>query len=305
ADLETQRQKVESARREREAAATRLEAARVRLGRGLRALYMADAPTRLQALFQADRLSAIDRVEADAAAVATSLAKSVAEVRDRIAALQATEDALQAQVDGLEARRQTSSDALTVLRRAQKARKDAMDALAQRIGDRTAERVDVEKEQSRLQKVIENVRRAIREAPDMKYEQGVPFSDQRGKLPWPLRGTLIAEFGQAKAGGGRMKWNGWWIAAEEGTAVRAVADARVVYVGQIQRFGLVVILDHAGDYLSLYGHVQAAQAQVGDMVKAGDPIAAAGSSGGHEESGVYFEIRRGTTAVDPKSWLAQ
>jgi septal ring factor EnvC (AmiA/AmiB activator) len=266
---------------------------------------MADAPTRLQALFQADPLSGIDRVEADAAAVARTLAKSVAEVRDRIDALASTEQALQAQLDGLEARRQTSTDALAVLRRAQQARKQAMDALSQRIGDRTAARVDAEKQQTRLQKVIETVRRAIREAPDMKYEQGTPFADQRGKLPWPLHGTLIAEFGQSKAGGGRLKWNGWWIAADEGTAVRAVADARVVYVGQIQRYGLVVILDHTGDYLSLYGHVQAAAAKVGETVKAGDAIATAGSSGGHDESGVYFEIRRGTTPVDPKTWLAQ
>jgi septal ring factor EnvC (AmiA/AmiB activator) len=57
--------------------------------------------------------------------------------------------------------------------------------------------------------------------------------------------------------------------------------------------------------MSLYGHVQTAASEVGDTVKAGDTVATAGSSGGHDESGVYFEIRKGTTAVDPKSWLAQ
>lgn len=303
-DLDAQTRKVEAARREREAAATGLEDARNRLARGLRALYMADAPTRLQALFQADRLSAVDRIEADAAAVAGMLARSVKEVQSRIATLKQTEDDLSAQLDALQDRRKANEEALAALKKAQAAKQAAMEALSRRIGDRTVERFDAGMEQARLAKVIESVRRAIRDAPDMKYEQGIPFADQRGKLPWPVRGDLLAQFGEAKAGGGRMKWNGWWIAAEEGAPVRAIADARVVYVGQIQRYGLVVILDHSGDYLTLYGHVQSANSAVGDVIKAGDTIAAAGSSGGHEESGVYFEIRRGTTPVDPKTWLA-
>lgn len=302
-DLDSQKKKVEAARREREAASGRLEEARTRLGHALRALYMADAPTRIQAVFQADRLAAIDRAEADASAVAVALASAVADVRSRIEALAATEATLQAQIDDLATRRETREKTLANLRDAQAARKAAMDAIARRITDRTAERTDAEKEQARLQKVIESVRRALREAPDMKYEQGVPFSKQRGHLPWPLRGDLLAQFGEGKAGGGRLKWNGWWIAADEGAPVRAVADARVVYVGQIQRYGLVVILDHAGDYLSLYGHIQSTSSKVGDVVKAGDTIAAAGSSGGHEQTGLYFEIRQGTTPVDPKPWL--
>ena len=43
--------------------------------------------------------------------------------------------------------------------------------------------------------------------------------------------------------------------------------------------------------------------EVGEVVTAGTRIATAGASGGHEENGVYFEIREGTNAVDPRPWL--
>ena len=131
-----------------------------------------------------------------------------------------------------------------------------------------------------------------------------PFATLKGKLPWPARGALIARYGENKAGG-RLTWNGHWIAADEGSAVRSVARGRAVYVGWMHRYGLIVLVEHEDGYFTLYGHCQTATVQVGDPVRAGQTIATAGNTGGYDQSGVYFEIRKGAEAINPQGWLAR
>lgn len=114
---------------------------------------------------------------------------------------------------------------------------------------------------------------------------------------------MIARFGDSKAGG-HLQWEGRWIAAPAGTAVHAVAPGRVVYVGWMYRYGLIVVLDHGDNYYTVYGHNQSVYVRSGEHVRAGEKIATAGKSGGHETTGVYFEIRHGSKPLDPGVWLA-
>ena len=79
----------------------------------------------------------------------------------------------------------------------------------------------------------------------------------------------------------------------------------MVYVGWLHRYGLIVLVEHDGGYYSLYGHAQTATVKVGDMLRAGQVLARAGDTGGHEQPGVYFELRKGTQAIDPRQWLAR
>src|SRR3546814_7223781 len=90
-----------------------------------------------------------------------------------------------------------------------------------------------------------------------------------------------------------LRWNGHWIAAREGAPIQAVAQGRIVYVGWMHRYGLIVLIEHDGGYFTLYGHCQTADVQLGDSVRAGQTIADAGATGGYEQAGVYFEIRKG------------
>ena len=87
--------------------------------------------------------------------------------------------------------------------------------------------------------------------------------------------------------------------------VKAIADGRVVYVGWMHQLGLLLILDHGEGYFSIYGHAGAASRQVGEAVRTGQQIAVAGDTGGHRETGVYLEIRKGRTALNPQDWLAR
>jgi murein hydrolase activator len=131
---------------------------------------------------------------------------------------------------------------------------------------------------------------------------GGPFAKAKGKLPWPVDGTLVARYGTPRGGDARTKWDGVLIGASVGTQVRAVHGGRVVFADWLRGAGLLVILDHGNGYLSLYGHNQSLLRDAGEIVKAGDPIATVGTSGGQEAAALYFAIRQQGRPSDPAQW---
>jgi len=131
---------------------------------------------------------------------------------------------------------------------------------------------------------------------------GRAFSSLRGQLRLPVRGDLIARFGTTRTDG--PSWKGLFIRTAEGEEVKAVAGGQVVFADWLRGFGNLIIIDHGGEYMTIYGNNQAVLKQAGDMVKIGDVIATAGSSGGSEHSGLYFEMRHKGRAFDPMSWIA-
>lgn len=149
-----------------------------------------------------------------------------------------------------------------------------------------------------LSEAKEDERRAKQAADN---EDGLGLS--RGS-PWPLRGALMGRFGQTRPDTGDV-WRGILINASEGAPVKAIASGQVVFSNWVRGFGNLIIVDHGNDYLSVYGYNQSVLRSVGDRVKAGQVIARAGSTGGQVEPALYFEIRRGSQAVDPLQWLAR
>ncbi|WP_416638487.1 murein hydrolase activator EnvC family protein [Pseudomonas sp. OHS18] len=131
---------------------------------------------------------------------------------------------------------------------------------------------------------------------------GGPFANAKGKLPWPVNGRLVARYGTPRGEDARTKWDGVLIGATAGSQVRAVHGGRVVFADWLRGSGLLVILDHGNGYLTLYGHNQSLLKDAGDIVKAGDPIATVGTSGGQETPALYFAIRQQGRASDPAQW---
>jgi len=131
---------------------------------------------------------------------------------------------------------------------------------------------------------------------------GGPFAKAKGKLPWPVDGNLVARYGTPRGGDARTKWDGVLIGASVGSQVHAVHGGRVVFADWLRGAGLLVILDHGNGYLSLYGHNQSLLRDAGDIVKAGDPIATVGTSGGQETAALYFAIRQQGRPSDPAQW---
>jgi septal ring factor EnvC (AmiA/AmiB activator) len=139
---------------------------------------------------------------------------------------------------------------------------------------------------------------------DMALAPAAPagaFASLKGQMRAPLSGRIAAKFGSKRGDG--PSWKGVFILAGEGTEVHAVAGGRIVFADWLRGFGNLIIVDHGSQYMSIYGNNQSLLRRAGDVVKAGDVIAAAGNSGGNEESGLYFELRHQGRAFDPAGWV--
>jgi septal ring factor EnvC (AmiA/AmiB activator) len=129
---------------------------------------------------------------------------------------------------------------------------------------------------------------------------GHRFADLKGELHLPARGDVVGKFGAMRSEG--MTWKGIFIKAGNGQPVKAVASGRVVFADWLRGFGNMIIVDHGGGYMSLYGTAESLLRKVGDPVKAGEDIATCGNSGGNAETGIYFELRHLGKPVDPLAW---
>ncbi|MBI4005657.1 MAG: peptidoglycan DD-metalloendopeptidase family protein [Gammaproteobacteria bacterium] len=133
------------------------------------------------------------------------------------------------------------------------------------------------------------------------FEDIPPFNTLQGKLNWPIEGKLLNSFG-SKRKGASLKWQGIKISGEPGNEVRAVHTGKVIFADWFRNMGLLIILDHGDDYMSLYGNNQNLLKKAGDWVLAGETIAYVGDSGGQSNPGVYFEIRHRGEPLNPALW---
>lgn len=161
---------------------------------------------------------------------------------------------------------------------------------------------DLENSRNRIEKLLMSLGELLADIPAAPDTQQ-PFSRLKGKLPWPTKGSIAADFGSSRHQGD-LKWNGVLINAAYGTPVRVITHGRVAFADWLQGFGFITIIDHNDGYMSLYGHNQAQYKQAGDWVEAGEVIATVGDSGGQENTGLYFEIRYQGKPVNPAQWCS-
>jgi murein DD-endopeptidase MepM/ murein hydrolase activator NlpD len=118
---------------------------------------------------------------------------------------------------------------------------------------------------------------------------------------WPVDGKVVSTFGP-KARGRRN--DGINIAAARGAPVRAVDNGVVAYAGnELRGFGNMVLIKHQGGWISTYAHNDRLLVGRGDRVRRGQVIARAGSTGRADGVQLHFELRKGTTPVDPLQHL--
>lgn len=120
------------------------------------------------------------------------------------------------------------------------------------------------------------------------------------KLRWPLKARVTSRFGRR---GSRMH-DGIDIGAKEGTPVYAAAAGEVVYSDQrLSGYGKLIIIRHSRDMFTAYAHNQRNLVRKGNRVKSGDVIARVGRTGRASAPHLHFEVRRGSTPVDPLAYL--
>jgi len=302
AQIDLQSAKVRQAQAEQAAAEQRLTEQKEALARQLRASYMMGRGGKAELLLSQQDPDRVDRMLVYYDSLNRARAASIVAIDADLKKVAQLKIQYQAQLDSLQALQDSHKKALSALEADRQERAAAMSKVAERIAGEAEELKGLQASEKQLGELIEKLRQALADVPVEPSGGNKSFPQMRGKMAWPLRGDLLARYGEPKAGG-RLQWKGLWIAAAEGAPVRASSRGRVAYVGWLSSYGLIVVLQHEKGYFTLYGHNSAVTRTAGEWVDAGDVIAKAGNTGGYEQPGVYFEVRRGADPMDPKEWL--
>lgn len=131
------------------------------------------------------------------------------------------------------------------------------------------------------------------------------FLDQKGKLAWPVPGSLRTAFGRGagQEHSRRLFSKGIFLATSPGTSVKAVFDGKVVFSGEISGLGSTLVLDHGDHFYTVYSHVEQPVVKVESRVQTNQKIALAGEDRVESRAGVYFEVRHFSEPSDPKTWM--
>ncbi|MBU4295099.1 MAG: peptidoglycan DD-metalloendopeptidase family protein [Desulfobulbaceae bacterium] len=157
---------------------------------------------------------------------------------------------------------------------------------------------------------VERERQLIRDYPLKPFKKRKPasargFASEKGKLPLPVAGSIMQQFGTHtdETSGASTFANGINIESAPGSDIIAVYDSKVVYAGTLRGYGNLIILDHGNHYYSLVSGVGEILRKVGDMVKQHEKIGVTSLHTGLLKEGLHFEIRHNTEAQNPLEWL--
>ncbi|WP_293850142.1 murein hydrolase activator EnvC family protein [Steroidobacter sp.] len=286
---------------EQQATNQRIDEERGALGAEVRVAYMNGHQEQLKLLLNQQDPAQLGRMVAYYGYFGRARAERITAISEHLAHLELLSESIATETEQLRALEDDQSRDVKTLAGARDQRARTLAQVQSKIKNRNDELAKLQREAQALEKLVEQLRRAIEEFPELSDQ---PFQRVKGKLPWPVKGATLARFGQLRAGG-PLKWQGMVIGAERGTQVRAPFHGRVVYADWLPGMGLLVVLDHGGGYMSLYGHNEQVYRRVGDRVAPGDPLAAVGDAAGLGKPGLYFEIRKGREALDPGGWLVK
>jgi LysM repeat protein len=118
---------------------------------------------------------------------------------------------------------------------------------------------------------------------------------------WPARGRVIAVFGPQPSG---VLNDGINLALPEGTPIKAADDGVVAYAGnELKGYGNLVLVRHSNGFVTAYANASEIMVKLGETVKRGQTIAKSGQTGNVTSPQLHFEIRKGSTPVDPAQYL--
>ena len=228
--------------------------------------------------------------------------------RDRIAVHQHRVDELRNSRIALEERRTQLASLRMTADRAREAAAGALqkhEALVRDIDRRRDLNAQLAGElmttQQRLQATLRDLSTTTSSAGTPAAPPSVPFTAWRGELDWPAAGPLRHRFGQTGAAAGSSP-NGIEITTVVGTPVQVVQEGTVAFADTFAGYGKLVIVEHAPQAFSLYGHLLDISVARGARLSPGDPVGTAGFAllG---IPGLYFELRVDGQPVDPLQWL--
>lgn len=286
----------------------RLEKERQLLAKQLRAAYILGRQEQVKLLLNQEDPARFGRTLTYYRYLNQARLTRIEQVEGLLVELDALQQRIAAQREALAASEERRAAEVAELDRERQRRSALLKQLQAEIRSQGSELVQLQKDEKRLEQLLKDLQRALAEvapapAPVDAASKRRPFAKLKRQLPWPVAGKLAAKYGDRRDVG-ELRWRGAFIAAPAGREVRVVSHGRVAFADWLRGFGLLIIIDHGNDYMTLYGHNQSLFKAVGDSVTPGEVIASVGDTGGMAQTGVYFELRHKGEPLDPQTWCA-
>lgn len=227
--------------------------------------------------------------------------EKISELKEALTTLDAMQEPIDRELIRIEAVQIKQQQLIERLNGQRSERNKLLAALSAAIDSDETKLRELQRNRRDLEALIERLADVLADIP-AELGSHVGVERQKGRLPLPVTGRVRYAFGQPRAGG--MNWQGWLIGAEPGTEVRAVAYGRVAFADWLRGYGLMIIIDHGGGFLSLYGHNETLLQDAGDWVEPGQAIGIVGANPGSDQ-GLYFELRKEGKALDPAAWITR
>lgn len=202
---------------------------------------------------------------------------------------------LQEVIKSIEVTQNEQKQQYQILQQEQYKREILLTQINRDIGQKTSKLISLEIDRKNLEEVLEQLQT------QKPVFSNHAFGSLKGKLPLPTQGTIIKHFGSHSASD-QYNLKGILIAAPSGQEVRAIHPGKVIFADQLKSFGLLMIIEHGDGFMTLYARNQSIFKKLGDNVALNEVIARVGQSGGHEKSGLYFEIRHNGHPKNPETW---
>jgi len=286
-----------SARGELTVAEKDLEEARARLADRLVVIYKFGATGGMPALYSARDFQTVIRLGQSLSKIIEGDLRTFARVREA----GETRDRSEGEVEGLEtelAETQREIDVREAQERQKLADRRNMVEVARSRSDRERRAVaELQEAAARLEKTL-----GVASSGSLA---AVGDGLERGKVPQPVEGKILERFGRKvdPQFGTRVQRSGIEIAAEPGTPVRAVGKGKVLFAGWLPGYGQVVIVDHGAASVTVSGYLEEVSVKADDFLEGGETIGSVGETGSLNGPGLYFELRRDGSPVDPVAWF--
>ncbi|MEL6868526.1 MAG: peptidoglycan DD-metalloendopeptidase family protein [Pseudomonadota bacterium] len=275
-----------------------LAAERQELARQLRAAYTSGRQERIKLVLNQQSPEQLGRMMTYYRYLNDARVGNIDALRDllgRIAALQGSINEERAQLARLADEADALVAQLTEGRAERKTLLSEIDAQLQRESAMMSELNQRERDLANLLAELSNI------LADYPVNAEAPLSELKGKLTWPVAGDLVTAYGDRRSA--NLRSNGVVLATDAGSDVRVIYHGRVAYADWLPGLGLLIIVDHGDDLLSLYGYNETLLKSVGDWVSPGDIIATVGNTGGQARPALYFELRSQGKPLNPGRWF--
>ncbi|WP_081622202.1 murein hydrolase activator EnvC family protein [Endozoicomonas elysicola] len=273
------------------------EQQKVQVAQSLQSLYKSLGDSRIKLLLNQEDPESVSRQLVYLDYFQKAQLQSIREYETTVAELKSVESSQHMLITRLNQEKALIDQKKQTLVKQQSERKKLLKDLANRYRKGGKELKQLEQEREKLDKVLASII-------SRQLSNSQSFKTRKGKLLWPVDGRVLFKFNDQNPET-RMRWQGMFIAAKSGTTVNAVHDGRVIFADWLSSYGLLAIIDHGDNFLTLYAHNDSILKQEGDTVLAGEPLALSGQSGGQLTEGVYFEVRHNGKPQNPSLWLGR